>query len=166
MKRQSFSDMECPIAQALEQIGEGWSLLVLREAMLGFRFFGDFERRLGITPTTLTRRLTSLIDNGLLERRRKDDHPPRDEYVLTDKGTELVGLFVWIGSWSNKWIAGAGHEYLQFVDRDTGVPVEAELIDKKTLKIIRPTSVRLAAGPGASPELKRQMSLRRPGNGV
>jgi DNA-binding HxlR family transcriptional regulator len=153
--------MECPIAQALEQIGEWWSLLILRDAMLGFRFFGEFERKLGITPTTLTRRLQSLVENGLLARRRFEEHPPRDEYVLTEKGSELLGIFVLLGGWSNKWIAGAGREHLQFVDSKSGEPVEAEVVDKKSRRSVRRSSVRLVAGPSASPALKKQMAVSR-----
>ena len=158
MQKQSFSEMECPIAQALEQIGEWWSLLILRDAMLGVRFFGEFEKRLGITPTTLTRRLQTLVEHGVLARRACDERPPRDEYVLTEKGRQLFGIVVLLGGWGNTWIAGPGQEHLQFVDNETGAPVDPVVVDRKTGARIDITSVRLAAGPKARRRLLNRSS--------
>src|SRR5438045_578321 len=97
----SFAQMECPIARSLDEIGEWWSLLILREAFKGVRCFADFETGLGIAPSTLTRRLKRLCKHGLLRRRRYQSHPPRDEYELTDKGWDLLPAVLALGAWGN-----------------------------------------------------------------
>ena len=86
MRRTSFADAECPIALGLEAVGEWWTILILRDVFDGFTRFDDLQRNLGISPSMLTRRLTALTDAGLLERRRYSERPPRDEYVLTERG--------------------------------------------------------------------------------
>ncbi len=94
-------DMQCPIARSLDIIGERWTILILRDlARFGPRKFHDFERSLaGISPNTLSTRLKRLEDAGIVERRFYEQHPPRAEYVLTDKGSGLrpvlKALFEW-----------------------------------------------------------------------
>ncbi len=78
--------MSCPVALALERVGEWWSILILRDATHGLTRFEQFQKSLGISPNSLSRRLAALVDAGLLERRRYNERPPRDEYVLTEAG--------------------------------------------------------------------------------
>ena len=84
-------DIRCPVARALDIIGERWSLLILRDLMLHSpRRFQDFQRSFdGISPNTLSARLKTLEDAGVVERRFYEQHPPRAEYVLTNKGEAL-----------------------------------------------------------------------------
>jgi DNA-binding HxlR family transcriptional regulator len=84
-------DMRCPIARTLDIIGERWTILILRDLVVGGpRKFQDFERSLaGISPNTLSARLKRLEDAGIIERRFYEQHPPRAEYVLTEKGKDL-----------------------------------------------------------------------------
>jgi DNA-binding HxlR family transcriptional regulator len=84
-------DMRCPIARTLDIIGERWTILILRDLVVGGpRKFHDFERSLaGISPNTLSARLKRLEDAGIVERRFYEQHPPRAEYLLTEKGNEL-----------------------------------------------------------------------------
>lgn len=103
MRRASFTDMQCSVAQSLEQIGEWWSLLIIRDALLGVRRFEDFRTRLGIASNILTSRLDTLVAHGILERRRYSEHPPRDEYRLTDKGRDLWPVMTAIRQWGDKW---------------------------------------------------------------
>jgi DNA-binding HxlR family transcriptional regulator len=72
-------------------IGERWTILILRDLIVGgARKFQDFERSLaGISPNTLSARLKRLEDAGIVERRFYEQHPPRAEYVLTEKGKDL-----------------------------------------------------------------------------
>jgi DNA-binding HxlR family transcriptional regulator len=85
-----FND-PCPIACTLDIIGERWSLLIVRDLILrGPRRFQDFQASLrGISPNTLSARLKTLEEAGIVERRLYDQHPPRAEYVLTEKGAAL-----------------------------------------------------------------------------
>ena len=76
----------CPIARSLAFAGDAWSLLILRDAHAGLTRFDQFRKSLGIAPTILTRRLAALTEEGLLEKRRYSEHPPREEYLLTPAG--------------------------------------------------------------------------------
>src|SRR5947208_13816856 len=70
MQRKSFGKMPCPIARSLERVGEWWSILIIRDALHGFTRFDEFQKSLNIAPNMLPRRLSALVDAGLLERRR------------------------------------------------------------------------------------------------
>src|ERR1700710_1173309 len=89
MQRKSFAAMTCPIARSLEHVGEWWSMLILRDAFAGLTRFDEFEQRLGIAPNLLRRRLSALVEGGMLEKRRYSERPPRDEYVLTERGRDF-----------------------------------------------------------------------------
>ena len=89
MKRTSFAGMPCSVAQTLDVVGEWWTLLILRDALLGVTRFDEWQRRLGIARNVLSARLDVLVEQGILERRQYHEHPPRDEYVLTRKGSDL-----------------------------------------------------------------------------
>src|ERR1700748_2862971 len=86
MRYARFRRLDCPVARSLDRLGEGWSLMILRDAMLGLTRFDQFQKSLGIAPNILSRRLHRLVEAGLLEKARYSEHPPRDEYVLTDLG--------------------------------------------------------------------------------
>src|SRR4029453_6635589 len=86
MQRTSFKESRCPIARSLERVGEWWSILILREALLGSTRFDEFHQTLKIAPNILTRRLNALVDAGLLERRLYQEHPPRHAYGLPQAG--------------------------------------------------------------------------------
>ena len=89
MRRTSFDQMQCPIARGLEHVGEWWSILILRDAFKGARRFDEFRDSLGIAPAMLTKRLATLVEAGFLARERYSEHPPRDEYVLTERGRDF-----------------------------------------------------------------------------
>jgi DNA-binding HxlR family transcriptional regulator len=97
-------DKYCPIARTLEVIGERWTFLILRDLVLdGPRKFQDLERSLtGISPNTLSARLKTLEENGIVERRFYADHPPRAEYVITTKGRELRPILKTLKDWGER----------------------------------------------------------------
>ncbi len=84
MQRKSFGKMPCPIARSLERVGEWWSILIIRDALHGFTRFDEFQKNLNIAPNMLTRRLSALVDAGLLRRLRYSERPPRYEYSHRD----------------------------------------------------------------------------------
>ena len=94
----------CPVARTLDIVGDRWSILILRDLVLeGPRKFHDFERSLsGISPNTLSARLKTLEQNGIIARQIYTDHPPRAEYFLTDKGRELGPILKTLRSWGEK----------------------------------------------------------------
>lgn len=103
MKRTSFAGMECSVAQALELVGDWWTLLVIRDAMLGVRRFEQFQRRLGIARNVLSDRLEKLVESGILARRNYQEHPPRHEYRLTEMGLDLYPVIVSLRQWGDRW---------------------------------------------------------------
>ena len=97
-------DPRCPVARTLEIIGERWTILILRDLILhGPRKFHDLLVSLsGISPNTLSARLKTLEDGGIVARRFYEDHPPRAEYVLTEKGNDLRGVLRTLRDWGQK----------------------------------------------------------------
>jgi DNA-binding HxlR family transcriptional regulator len=95
---------ECPVARTLDLIGERWTILLLRDLLLqGPRRFQDFQTSLpGIAPNTLSARLKSLEDHGLVRRQLYNDRPARLEYVLTDKGKSLGPILKAMRDWGAK----------------------------------------------------------------
>ena len=119
MQRKSFGSMSCPIARSLEHVGEWWSILILRDAFRGLTQFDQFQKNLGIAPNMLTRRLSALVESGLLERRQYTDRPPRYEYVLTDKGRDFRPVLWALLAWGNRHFAPEGPS-MMIVDNQTG----------------------------------------------
>ncbi|HBK09179.1 MAG TPA: transcriptional regulator [Acetobacteraceae bacterium] len=139
MQRKSFSDMQCPIARGLEHVGEWWSILILRDAFRGLTRFDEFSESLGIAPNMLTRRLTALVEAGLLERRRYNERPPRDAYVLTERGRDFRPVLLAMLAFGNKHFPPDDRE-VQIVNADTGERVDPVLVD--------PATGRRVDGPG------------------
>jgi DNA-binding HxlR family transcriptional regulator len=119
----------CPIARSLACIGDAWSMLILRDASLGLTRFDQFRTSLGIAPSILTKRLTVLTEEGLLEKRRYSERPPRDEYVLTDAGRDFLPVLVMIGAWGGKH---RGTGTTRTFDAETGKEVKPIAIDAVT----------------------------------
>jgi DNA-binding HxlR family transcriptional regulator len=92
----------CSIADALELVGERWSLLILRELDFGVHRFTDIQVNTGAPRETLALRLRKLEEVGVIERRRYSEHPPRDEYFLTAAGQELSPILVALRQWGQR----------------------------------------------------------------
>src|SRR3954454_18979317 len=92
----------CPIARSLAFLGDAWATLILRDANAGLTRFDQFRKSLGIAPTMLAKRLATLTEEKLLEKRQYSDHPPREEYVLTDAGRDFLPVLFMIGEWGRK----------------------------------------------------------------
>ena len=104
VKRKSFSEMDCPIAQCLEVVGEWWSPLILRNIVVGgMTRFDQIQRDLSIAPNVLTDRLATLVEGGLLERTQYSTRPPRFEYVATEAGKDFKTVLDAMCSWGTKW---------------------------------------------------------------
>jgi len=119
MKTKSFADMQCSIARTLEQVGSWWSLLIIRDAMMGASRFKHFEKSLGITKNTLTSRLNELVDSGILERLPSSDGSSYMEYALTGKGRELAPVMIALAQWGDKWVVHPDGPSFAFVDTKT-----------------------------------------------
>src|ERR687886_977841 len=131
MQRKRFDRMVCPIARSLERVGEWWSILILRDAFRGLTQFDQFQKSLGIAPNMLSRRLNTLVENGLLERRRYSERPPRDEYVLTERGRDFRPVLWALIAWGNRHFAPEGPSVV-LVDSVTGAEADPVLVDRRT----------------------------------
>ncbi len=98
----------CSIADALEVVGERWSLLVLREISFGVHRFTDIQVNTGAPRETLALRLRKLEEAGVIERRQYSDHPPRDEYLLTHAGRELTPVLTALREWGERHVTPDG----------------------------------------------------------
>ncbi len=93
----------CGVADALELIGDRWSLLVIRELNFGVLRFNDIRKNTGAPRETLTARLRKLEEGGVITRRRYSEHPPRDEYLLTDAGKQLAPILGALREWGEQY---------------------------------------------------------------
>jgi len=155
MHHKSFGDMQCPIARSLQRVGEWWSMLILRDASLGLTRFDQFQQSLGIAPNMLTRRLNSLVEAGLLERRRYSEHPPRHEYVLTEAGWDFRPVLWSFVAWGNKHFAPEGPSVV-IVDAKTGAEADPVLVDRNTGRPLLPPEFRSAPGPAATARTRKR----------
>ena len=123
MKRTSFEGDACPIARALDVIGDWWSLLIIRDALLGRRRFGEFQKSLGLAKNILASRLRMLVDEGILSTGPASDGSAYQDYVLTDKGRGLFPVLVALRQWSEAFDAHPQEIGTRLVDREQGLPV-------------------------------------------
>jgi DNA-binding HxlR family transcriptional regulator len=100
--QRSYPGQVCSIARALEVVGERWTLLILRDSVLGLERFEEFHASLGIASNVLTARLKLLCDEGLMERVPDEERRGRPKYVLTDKGREVAPALVILMKWGDR----------------------------------------------------------------
>jgi len=134
-------DSPCPIARSVACLGDSWSILILRDASFGLTRFDQFRTSLGIAPSILTRRLAALTEEGLLEKRRYSERPPRDEYLLTEAGRDFIPVLVMIGAWGQKH---RGSGMTRTFDAETGQEVKPVAIDSVTGERIGSRPFRIA----------------------
>ncbi len=147
MRRTSFVDMNCSVAQSLELIGDWWTLLILRDALLGVRRFEEFQSNLGIARNVLSTRLDALVEGGIMDRRRYSDRPPRDEYVLTEMGKDLWQVMTVLRQWGDRWILD-GREPVVTVHDDCGEVTRAELCCSECGERLDRRRIHVERGPG------------------
>jgi DNA-binding HxlR family transcriptional regulator len=158
MQRKSFGKMACPIARSLERVGEWWSILIIRDALHGFTRFDEFQKSLNIAPNMLTRRLSALVDAGLLERRRYSERPPRYEYILTERGRDFRPVIVAMFAWGNRHFAPEGASVL-LIDKKTRAPADPVLVDRRSGRPLSERDFVFAAGPAASQRTRRRYAV-------
>ena len=124
MKRTCLANDGCPIARALDVIGDWWSLLIIRDALLGHRRFGEFERSLHLARNILSQRLRKLVEQGILTTGPASDGSAYQEYVLTPKGRGIFPILVALRQWSEEFDETPEEIATIMVDRDKGRPVK------------------------------------------
>jgi DNA-binding HxlR family transcriptional regulator len=150
MKKKSFRGMSCSIAGALEVVGDGWAILIVRDLGLGLCRYDDLQRSTGIPSTTLAERLKHLEQTGMVERRPYQDNPLRYEYALTRKGREFGLVIMALAQWGDRWdAAGTGDPPVQFVDRSTGRKVQLKYVDAASGEPVASRNIEVRPGRGA-----------------
>ncbi|MEU4802888.1 helix-turn-helix domain-containing protein [Actinosynnema sp. NPDC023587] len=149
MQRTDFGGMACSIARTADVIGEPWSPLVLRNVYVGITRFDQIRQQLGISRKVLAERLRWLVESDVLDRREYAAN--RHEYVLTERGRELVDVLMVMARWGDRWLAGdagppvlyrhrtcGGTTHVTLTCADCGTPMDADTVD-------------VLPGPGARP---------------
>jgi DNA-binding HxlR family transcriptional regulator len=152
--------MNCGVAQALEELGDWWTLLVVRDAFFGARRFRDFEKSLGIAKNILTDRLQRLVANQVFEKVDVGEAGERFEYRLTEKGEALLPLLTALRDWSDEWVFGRGHEPVIVKDRRTGRRIPRLRVTDAEGHPVSRRDLRTEPGPGASRETIRLLTTR------
>ncbi|MBR0713361.1 helix-turn-helix domain-containing protein [Bradyrhizobium liaoningense] len=149
VKRTSFEGDSCPIARALEAIGDWWSILIIREALFGQRRFGEFQTRLGMAKNILAVRLRALVDHGILRSAPASDGSAYQEYVLTLKGRGVFPILVALRQWSEEFDEHPEEIATILVDREKGRPVRKLEMRAEDGRLLTPADTMLKPRPAA-----------------
>jgi DNA-binding HxlR family transcriptional regulator len=154
-QRTDTSAWPCSIARAVDALGDGWTLLLLREACLGVRRFDDFQQRLGIGRNILARRLQQLVEDGFFTKVAYTERPVRYEYRLTEKGRDVYPVLAAMAAWSDRWQAGPEGSPLQLHHATCGHDMHATVVCSECGEPLDVRDVRAAPGPGFRTALRR-----------
>ena len=144
-----YEGQTCSIAATLEVVGERWSLLIVRDVLLGLRRFDQLQADLGVARNVLQTRLQRLVEAGVLEKRLYQERPQRYEYFLTEKGLDLWPTIVAMLQWGDKYAAPNGPPVI-LEHRDCGGAVDEHRICELCGARLTARDVQGFAGPGAS----------------
>jgi DNA-binding HxlR family transcriptional regulator len=127
-QRTDTSGWPCSIARAADLLGDGWTLLIVRDACLGARRFEQFQHSLGIGRNILAQRLARLVEHGLLDRVRYSERPVRHEYRLTEKGRDAYPVLAAMAAWGDRWLAGEDGPPVQLHHTACGHDMTADVV--------------------------------------
>src|SRR6267154_4572124 len=148
VKRTSFEGDQCPVARSLDVIGDWWSLLIIRDASLGRRRFGEFQKDLGLAKNILTVRLRTLVDQGILKTAPASDGSAYLEYVLTPKGRGVFPVLVALRQWSEEFCGERDGFPTLLVDRTKGRPVRKLELRSADGRLLGDGDTEVRANPG------------------
>jgi len=150
MLGRDYSDQICSISRSLEVVGERWTLLILRDVLLGRHRFDEFVESLGVTRTVLTQRLRLLVDEGVLERKPYQQRPERFDYDLTDKGRALTPVIAHLLWWGDHYYPEPAGPPRLLQHRDCGGPVEPRFFCGQCQAELTAVDIVAQPGPGLS----------------
>ena len=161
MSRSSLSGVDCGVAQALDIIGEWWTLLILRNAFHGMRTFDAFQEHLGISSSVLSARLKTLCEAGVLEKLPSEHDGRSFEYRLTERGLDLYPVLAGLVLWGEKWFPNGRGTRTQLLDKRTGKPVDGVHVLARDGTRLGPRDVTPVAGRGADEKVRALMAHRK-----
>lgn len=158
-KTKPNSLVHCSIARSIEKMGDSWGLLILRDLGHGLSKYDEIRENLGISPDTLSKRLSMLIEEGMVMKEIYQDNPPRAKYVLTTAGKDFLPVLAMIMTWGNKHASPNGVD-TQLVDRKTHKKVTPIVVDAKSGEPIEFAKLCFAGGPANAPGKTKALQER------
>ncbi|MFD4751672.1 MULTISPECIES: helix-turn-helix domain-containing protein [unclassified Streptomyces] len=146
-----YARQECSVARALEIIGERWTILIVRDAFYGVRRYNDFLVHLGVPRAVLAARLQSLTEHGILVKRRYQESPPREEYVLTPRGESLWLVLYGLGVWGRGEFGGT-RPLREFRHARCDTPLALQGTCPHCGTLPEPGDIDMLPGPGLDPD--------------
>jgi len=147
MRWDEIGDQTCSIARALSEVGDRWSLLLLREAFLRTRRFADFVERTGAARNLVADRLEKLVEADILERRPYQERPTRHEYRLTEKGLDLYPVMMGLVRWGDRWHDDGRGKPIEHLHRSCGEVIHADIVCSACREPLDPHDVDVRLGP-------------------
>jgi len=145
MMKRDYQGQVCSIARTLELVGDRWTLLVIRDVVLGNRRFDQLLTSLGVASNVLADRLSRLVAEGILQRVRYSERPERFEYHLTEKGRELGVPLLALMQWGDRYVSDKPPRIAR--RRSDRSPITVRLVAGDGLAV-RAGDVELVPGPG------------------
>lgn len=146
--------VNCSIARSLGVFGDRWSMLIIREAVMGSTRFDEFQARLGIARNILNARLVKLVEEGVLQRKPSPGNARIFHYRLTQKGKDLLPVLVSIMQWGDRWIHQDTGAPIVLVDRVSGARIQNLALATADGKHLTFDDVNVTLGPGATPVMR------------
>jgi len=149
MKHSELLDENCAIARSSGVLGERWVWVLLRQAFNGARRFEDFQRGVGLARNVLVDKLNTLVEHGILERRRYSEHTSRElhEYRLTEKGLELFPIYAALMDWGNRW-TGLPAPPVELLHKPCGARITARVVCSNCGEDLDAHDTEPVVGPG------------------
>lgn len=153
MANEKLCNASCPIARSLGRVGDGWSMLILRDCLSGLTRFDEFQRSCNIASNILSSRLKNLVKNGFLEKVCYSTSPLRYEYHPTELTNSFRPILIAFAEWGSHHFSPEGKQ-IQLVERKTRKPVTPILVDKETGKELTIEDYEMIIGPAAAPDVQ------------
>ncbi|GGZ41580.1 winged helix-turn-helix transcriptional regulator [Streptomyces poonensis] len=150
MRKTDLSEATCPVARSLGEVGDWWSLLIVRDALSGVSRFSDFQRSLGCARNILSARLAKLVETGVMVTEPASDGSPYREYRLTEKGKSLRVVLVALRQWGVAHLFDDREERLQLVDIRDGEPVARLEMRAHDGRVLSADDVEIQSAPGGA----------------
>ena len=132
------TNAQCPVARALEVLGDRWALMILRDAFDVLRRFSEFQKNLGLAKNILASRLKLLVESGLLQLQPASDGSAYKEYVLTEKGRSVFALVIALRQWGERFLFEAGEARSALLEQATGQAIAPLQVRTEDGRVLRP----------------------------
>jgi DNA-binding HxlR family transcriptional regulator len=157
----SREDVRCSIAASLDEIGERWSLLIIREAVMGSSRFDEFHQRIGIARNILASRLAMLVENGILSRQVSAENARIPLYELTPKGKDLLPVLAALMQWGDRWLHAKTGAPILLAERSSGTAVQKMQLRTKAGAAVTLENLVITPGPGATPVMRNRLTSKK-----